>query len=101
MNLPAVEHHPNVNNLQIDPEKIASMAPRAGSFSLFSILRVNPLDKRKERHLSQHIYFIVYMMLYGFLNLFFSIGKIYLHTVSRSHLIPPFCSLLHYWSRHS
>ena len=71
----AVEHHPNVNNLQIDPEKIASMAPRAGSFSLFSILRINPLDQRKERHLGQHIYFIVYMMFYGFLNLLFSIGK--------------------------
>ena len=72
---PAVEHHANVNNLEIDPEKIASMAPRAGSFSLFNILRVNPLDQRKERHLGQHIYFIVYMLFYGLLNLFFSIGE--------------------------
>ena len=71
----AVEHHANVNNLEIDPEKIASMAPRAGSFSLFNILRVNPLDQRKERHLGQHIYFIVYMLFYGLLNLFFSIGE--------------------------
>ena len=72
---PAVEHHANVNNLEIDPEKIASMAPRAGSFSLFNILRVNPLNQRKERHLGQHIYFIVYMLFYGLLNLFFSIGE--------------------------
>ena len=85
--IPAVEHHPNVNNLQIDPEKIASMAPRAGSFSLFNILRVNPLDPRKDHHLGQHIYFIVYMMFYGFLNLFFSFGKKLCPQFSRMHSI--------------
>ena len=71
----AVEHHPHVNNLQIDPEKIANMAPRAGSYSLFSILRINPLERRKGHHLGQHIYFFLYMMFYGLLNFIFSIGK--------------------------
>ena len=70
----SVEHHPNVNNLQIDPEKVRSMAPKAGSYSLFNILRVNPLDPRKRRHIGQHIYFIVYMMFYGLLNYIFSIS---------------------------
>ena len=69
-----MEHHPNVNNLKIDPEKVRSMAPKAGSYSLFNIMRVNPLDPRKGRHIGQHIYFIVYMMFYGLLNYIFSIS---------------------------
>ena len=63
--LPAVEHHAHVNNLHVDPEKATGMGLRAGSFSVGNILRVNPLDERKRRHVGQHVYFILYLMFYG------------------------------------
>ena len=69
-----VEHHPHVNNLRLDPEKASSMGfPKAGSFAVGNILRLNPLDERKWRHLGQHVYFVLYMMFYGIFNFIFSI----------------------------
>ena len=51
---------------------------KSGSFSFSNILRVNPLEGRKGRHLGQHLYFFLYMMFYGLLNYGFSIGKPFL-----------------------
>ena len=68
-----VEHHPHVNDLRIDPEKASGMGLKAGSFAIGNILRLNPLDERRWRHLGQHIYFVLYMMFYGIFNFIFSI----------------------------
>ena len=68
-----MEHHPHVNNLRLDPEKASSMGLKAGSFAVGNIMRLNPLDERKWRHLGQHVYFVLYMMFYGIFNFIFSI----------------------------
>ena len=49
------------------------MGLKAGSFAVGNIMRLNPLDERKWRHLGQHVYFVLYMTFYGIFNFIFSI----------------------------
>ena len=70
-----VEHHANVNNVDIDPEKVSGMFLWAGSYSYRNLMRVNPLDPRHWIHLGQHVYFGLYLVLYGFVNMLASISN--------------------------
>ena len=104
-NCPIVEHHVHTNDPRIDPEKGSGIT---GFLSLYNVLRVNPLDKRRPWHLGQHVLFLVYIILiYAPLLMIMSLSKYWaprkvLNVVARNFCLAlPGCCLAkhayHFW----